>query len=73
MLGFSLGKLLVLLGIVLAVWYGYRWLSRVRQIREQRKNRVLSAQDTVRCPRCEAFVVADGPSSCGRADCPYAA
>ena len=34
MLGFSLQKLLVLATIVAAVWYGFRWVSRLQEARK---------------------------------------
>lgn len=33
MLGFSLQKLLVLAGLILAVWYGFRFVSRLQEAR----------------------------------------
>ncbi len=36
MLGFSLGKLLVLLAVIGAVWYGFKYLSRMQYLRERR-------------------------------------
>lgn len=35
MLGFSLQKLLVLAAVILAVWYGFRFLSRVQNARQE--------------------------------------
>ena len=34
MFGFSLQKLLVLAAIVLAVWYGFKWIGRLQQQRD---------------------------------------
>ena len=34
MFGFSLQKLLVLAAIVLAVWYGFKWVSRLQESRD---------------------------------------
>lgn len=36
MFGFSLGKLLVLLAVVGAVWYGFKYMSRLQYQRERR-------------------------------------
>jgi len=36
MFGFSLGKLLVLVAVVLAVWYGFKYLGRQSYLRESR-------------------------------------
>lgn len=35
MLGFSIQKLLFTVAIVVAVWYGFKWLGRMKEIREQ--------------------------------------
>ncbi len=34
MFGFSLQKLLVLAAVVAAVWYGFKWVSRLQQARD---------------------------------------
>ena len=34
MFGFSLQKLLVLAAVVAAVWYGFKWISRLQQARD---------------------------------------
>jgi len=78
MLGFSLPKLLVLVLIVLAVWYGFKWIGRLdkerrRSVRdggaagEPKK----AVEDMVKCPVCDAYVPALGATKCDRADCPY--
>ena len=87
MFGFSLYKLLVLLLVVGAVWYGFKFISRLQQARDSegkprsrvrgRKPRAsepsasVEAEDMVRCPTCDAFVAARSTSPCGRNDCPY--
>ena len=87
MFGFSLYKLLVLLLVVGAVWYGFKFISRLQQARDSegkprsrvrgRKPRAsepsasVEAEDMVRCPTCDAFVAARSTSPCGRDDCPY--
>jgi len=35
MLGFSIQKLLFTVAIVVAVWYGFKWVGRYQQIREK--------------------------------------
>ena len=73
MFGFSLTKLLVLAAIVAAVWYGFKWVTRMQRLREQAKEEPkVAAEDTVRCPKCDAYVVAKGAADCGRPGCPYA-
>lgn len=39
MLGFSLQKLLVLATVVAAVWYGFKWVSRLQQARDAQAGR----------------------------------
>ncbi len=87
MFGFSLQKLLVLLMVVGAVWYGFRFVTRLQQARDSEgKSRArvkggkppasepsasAEVQDMVRCPTCDAFVAARSTAPCGRDDCPY--
>jgi uncharacterized protein len=87
MLGFSLQKLLVLLLIVGAVWYGFKFVTRLQQARDSEgkpRSRVrggkppasepsasAEVEDMVRCPTCGAFVAARSASPCKRDDCPY--
>ena len=84
MFGLSLGKLLVLGVIVLAVWYGFKYRSRLEAVRaalqrerDARRERpraagpTIAAEDLVKCRSCGAYVAARGTSSCGRADCPW--
>ena len=52
MFGFSLGKLLVLAAVIFGVWYGFKYLSRMQYLREERArardrlNRPEGAPDT---------------------------
>ena len=86
MFGFSLQKLIVLAGIVAAVWYGFKLVGRLQEARKtdaalRKKNAGRSgaassgdrgeAEDMVQCPVCQAYVSARATSNCGRADCPY--
>jgi uncharacterized protein len=85
MLGLSLGKLLVLAIIVAAVWYGFKYVQRVEEVRrmlrqvqrqqQQRASRAgpqtLEAEDLVKCRQCGAYVAARSTTSCGRPDCPW--
>lgn len=82
MLGLSLQKLLVLALIVAAIWYGFKWLSRLDRERKARlreggrdgaEGDPPGAADLVQCALCEAYVPADlGRCPEGRADCPHA-
>jgi hypothetical protein len=83
MLGFSIQKLLFTVFIAMAVWYGFKWIGKMKIRRERessylRRNskagsdrRVDGAEDMFECNACGAFVAAKGTRSCGRADCPY--
>ena len=78
MFGFTLPKLIVLIAIVVAVWYGFKFVSRLDK---QRKTRLKTARKTdsepeavgqmVKCEVCDAYVAQGAASNCGRADCPY--
>ena len=82
----SFQKLIVLVGIVAAVWYGFKLFTRLQEARKTdaalRQNSAkrpgaargeahVEAEDMVQCPVCQAYVPARGTSSCGRDDCPY--
>lgn len=77
MFGFSLAKLLVLVIVVLAVWYGFKWLTRVNQLNRQREEERArldarnNAEDLARCAVCDGFVPAGTARHCGRESCPY--
>ncbi|UCH75097.1 MAG: hypothetical protein JSU82_04400 [Rhodospirillales bacterium] len=81
MLGFSFSKIAVLIGIVVAIWYGFKLVGRLDQARKQQKrggNPTARAsggapevEDTVQCPVCKAYVVAKSAGPCDRPDCPY--
>ena len=84
MFGFSLQKLLVLVVVVAAVWYGFKFITRLQDARrtdaELRDSAVrrtkaakgpVEAEDMVQCPVCQAYIQARGVTDCGRADCPY--
>lgn len=38
MFGFSFGKLVILVGIILAVWFGFKWVGRLEAERKERVN-----------------------------------
>lgn len=86
MFGFSLAKLAVLIIIVVAVWYGFRFLNQFEANRAQerldRERRQAGGgkakraaeeppEAMVECPVCGTFVPAKGTTACGRSDCPY--
>ena len=84
MFGFGFSKLAVLVGIVIAVWYGFKVVGQIDKARKQsqankppRQNaggsggNTPEVEDTVQCPACGAYVVAKSASPCERPDCPY--
>ncbi len=84
MFGFSLQKLIVLVAVVAAVWYGFKFITRLQEARRTdaelrdsaaRRPKATTgpaeAEDMVQCPVCQAYVQARGVTGCGRADCPY--
>jgi hypothetical protein len=78
MFGFSLGKLVVATILILAVWYGFKMMTRIGEVRAEslrnnaapKGSRKLEVEDLVECKRCGAFVSA-GAKACSRDDCPY--
>lgn len=79
MFGFSLGKLIVLVVVVLAVVYGFRWIGaldrerrrKVRRETDRDSGAANAPEEMVKCPVCSTFVSARAASGCGRNDCPY--
>jgi len=84
MFGFGFSKLAVLVGIVVAVWYGFKLVGRLDQARKQQQQQrggnpgpragngaAPEVEDTVQCPVCKAYVVAKSAGPCDRPDCPY--
>jgi hypothetical protein len=80
-LGGGFGKLIVLILVILAVWYGYKYVNRVNEIREALRRKAaprperggarrIKAEDMTKCRACGAYV-AEGAASCGRPDCPF--
>jgi hypothetical protein len=77
----TLGKYVLLILVVLAAWYGYKYVMRIGAVRQEEARRraargpaptagSLRAEDMVKCAACSAYVT-PGARSCGRADCPY--
>lgn len=84
MLGFSIGKLLVTAVAILLVWYGFKYMGRMGEVRpdkvaskssraKKKKESTAEVEDLVECAVCGAFVSATGAAGCGRDDCPYPA
>ena len=71
-----LQKFLLLAAAIAVVWYGFKFVGRLNQQRQQKvdndeDNTRLGVADTVQCPICDAYVAADSRSDCGKANCPY--
>ena len=84
MLGFSIQKLLFTVAVIAAVWFGFKWLGRMKVVRDREAREKLRrqaengggsvsgvAEEMVECPTCGAFVATTGAKSCGKAECPY--
>jgi len=79
MLGFSIQKILLLIAVIAAVWYGFKMLSRLEQAKREdgkvahkrgEEDRP-QTEELVPCPVCEAYVPSENATNCGRSDCPY--
>ncbi len=85
MFGLSFAKLLVLVGLILVVWYGFKFVARLQALHaaaERRRTegargtearsseRGREIEELVKCRVCGSYVPAQGPAPCGRADCP---
>lgn len=88
MFALSFSKLVVLVGIIVAVVYGSKLLSRFQELREAEARRrredarptagagpgpARQIEETVKCRVCGAYVPAQGATSCGQPGCPYGA
>ena len=76
---FSISKILVTAALILAVWYGFKWLGNRQQIQKKAaRERVRRGggasqngpsssdiEDMVQCPDCGAYVPDDGRHKCG--------
>ncbi len=77
MFGAGIQKLILLIAILTAVWYGFRFIGRLaaerralqRQARQNRPARH-AVEDMVKCRLCGDYVPASGAGSCARAGCP---
>jgi len=82
----SLSKLVVLIAIIVAVWYGFKFLGQIDRARKEAQRRAQRTQtarrrappppeqvveDMVKCSKCGAYVTARRPTRCGRGDCPW--
>ena len=70
----ALPKLILLILLGFAVWYGVRWLNRpaakiVRRRSDAAPRPQPVVEDLTACPTCGAYVAASA-RSCGKAGCP---
>ncbi|MBL8671510.1 MAG: hypothetical protein JNK11_12715 [Alphaproteobacteria bacterium] len=82
-MGISLGKLLILAAVIVAIVYGVKLLRRRQELKEERErpSKVRSessaqapaaeAEEMVACARCGEYVAKRGAKGCGRASCPF--
>lgn len=76
MFGFGFGKLIVLVAVVAAVWYGFKLVSRLererkRRVKEQSRQDKDSVGKMEKCPVCDTYIVTATARDCGREGCPY--
>ena len=87
MFGFSIQKLLFTVAVITAVWYGFKWVGRMKKVRERDARDRLrrqagtgggggtgstgDAEEMVECRTCGAFVATAAAKSCGKEECPY--
>ena len=77
MFGFGLGKLLTLVIIIGVIWYAFKFVSRVDELRkrkvseERKKKPAESIGEMEKCRVCGTYVVAGKAENCGRKGCPY--
>jgi uncharacterized protein len=83
MFGISFWKVVLLVAVVAAVWFGFRWFERAQHEKQRIADRRATAggggmgaprdvatHDLVACRVCGAFV-AEGARACARPSCPY--
>jgi len=76
-------KILVLVAVVAAVWYGFKMINRITEDRNKavgdrnskksstRSSGSPTTEDMIACPECGTFVSASSTAKCERANCPY--
>jgi hypothetical protein len=82
----GLGKLILLILVILVIWYGFKYVNRVEEVRQafkkaardaaarsqaRRGTPTIKAEDMVKCRSCGVYVTASGATNCGRPDCPW--
>ena len=69
-------KIIILAALIAAVWYGFKFVSRLeaqrkQKVAQEKRDAVDGISDTVQCPVCDTYVAAEAPGDCGKPDCPY--
>jgi hypothetical protein len=77
----SFAKLLLTVAVVAVIWFGFKYMARVAEIRARAPRppspppppprEAGDVHDMVRCPVCTTWQPARAARACGRADCPY--
>lgn len=76
------GKFLLTVAVVAIIWFGYRYLARLAELKRARESgrpierrpeqsKVDAAETLVECRVCGTWQSSRGAKSCGRSDCPY--
>ena len=80
MFGFSFNKLLLTTVIILAIWYGFKWVGRLDRARKNKALKDKRGEPEIRHEEpdslansavCRPHVPSAGAESGGREDCPY--
>jgi hypothetical protein len=77
----SIGKVVVFIAIVLAVWYGFKLIGQIDRQRKAMARReggakpsrgraAADVEEMIRCRTCGTYIPASGGTSCGKAGCP---
>ncbi len=81
----SFPKLLLTIAVIAIIWFGFKYLARVAEIRSRGGSRPApvrprpeaakplgeDVQDMVRCRVCDTWQPGRTAKSCGRGNCPY--
>ena len=79
MFGVGFQKILILIAVITAVWYGFRVIGQIaaerkKLQREAERRRPATAgrkvEDMVKCRLCGDYVPASGVATCANANCP---
>ncbi len=74
MFGISLFKILLTGAVILAVWYGFKYLGRlggrISGSDGDKGGSTATVEDLRQCDVCGTFVAPDAASTCDRDDCP---